>query len=174
MRRLKQIRFDLYDLFDFNKNNIRLSEIIIAYLNFQNINCILDLCDVIEFDKYVSKLKKSLENNFKKEKNFLVLEKFVKTVSRQTNQTLDNLIVSKATSKMIIEYMASDYMLLELFSAQKCINTLTQLITKRHKIVHKAADIDIKNWEVLAYTLAVIQFSSVLFKMYNFRKSSLK
>ena len=56
MKRLKQIRFNIYDLFDFNKNNIRLSEIIIAYLNFQNIDCILDFCDVIEFNKYVSKL----------------------------------------------------------------------------------------------------------------------
>jgi len=171
MKGVKQLKLNLSDLLNFERKNVKISEVVIEYLNFQNVECIVNFCNIIEFNKYASKLKKSIKNNLSKDDTTQLSKDFIKIVSKQRNQSFDNLKVSKMMSKTIIEYMASDHILLELFSAQKCMSTISQYVQKRHRIVHKAANVDVENWEVSAFTLAIIQFSTILFKMYQFRKN---
>ena len=70
--------------------------------------------------------------------------------------------------------MADDKILLSLYSADKCFNTISKMVKLRHEIVHRAKNIKIEHWEIWAYTMATFQFSNMFHRIYEIKLKELK
>lgn len=172
IKRIKQLKFNIKDLQNMQDKNVSIAENLVDYMNFQNMHYIYEFAQSIEFNKYSqivrSNLKKEGSDRSQEIKEILTL------IARQKNKRLDNLKISKAISKHIIEYMADDKILLDMYSADKCFNTISRMVKLRHGIIHRAKNVKIEHWEIWAYTMATFQFSNMFYRIYQVKIKELK
>ena len=128
-------------------------------------NYIYEFTKAIEFNKYSQLVRKTLNKKGDNKEKIKIL----KLISKQKNKDLDNLNVSKAINKLIVEDMADDRILLDLYSADRCFGTITKMIKSRHEVVHKAKEVKIEHWEIWAYTMATFQFANMFNRIYEFK-----
>jgi len=167
IKKIKQLKFNINDLQEMQNNNISIAGVLAEYMNFQNMAYIFEFAKSIEFNKYSQKVRKKL----KKEKNGNDnnMKRILTSISKHKNINSDNLKVSKAINKLIVEYLASDRILLHLYSADKCFNTIAKMVKLRHEVVHKAKDVKIEHWEIWAYTMAILQFANMFHRIYKIK-----
>ncbi|MFA5174311.1 MAG: hypothetical protein WC438_03970 [Candidatus Pacearchaeota archaeon] len=170
IKRIKKLKFNFNDLQEIQSKKISVAEILAENMNFQNMKYIYEFAKAIEFNKYSQKVKQSLNKTGENQD----INKSLGVISKQKNRGLDNLNVSKAINKLILEYMADDNILLKLYSADKCFNTIAQMVCLRHEVVHKAKNINIKHAEIWAYTMATFQFANMFHRIYEIKVKELK
>lgn len=167
IKRIKNLRFNFNDLKEMESKKISVVETLADNMNFQNIYYIYEFAQAIEFNKYSQIIKRNLNNENNKDH----LVKSMTFLSKQKNMNLNNLKISKAINKLIVEYMADDKVLLKIYSADKCFNTITKMISLRHKVVHEAKNIKITHEEIWAYTMATFQFANIFNRIYEIKIS---
>ena len=113
IKNIKQQKFNFNDLQEIQNNKISVADVLAEYMNFQNMNYIYEFAKSIEFNKYSQIIRKELgkERDSKKRD----IKEVLTSVSKQKNKNLDNLNVSKAITKLIVEDMADDKILLSLY-----------------------------------------------------------
>lgn len=171
IKKIKQLNFNFSDLHEMEEKNISVAEVLVSYMNFQNMKDIFEFTKAIEFNKYSQKVKKSLKPNKKNDEN---IKTILTAISEQKNKNLDNLKVSKAINKLIVEFMTNDKILLGLYSADKCFNTIRKMVELRHEIVHRTKEVKIEHWEIWAYTIATVQFANLFHRIYEIKVKELK
>lgn len=172
IKKIKQLKFNFNDLQEMQDNNISVADILAEYMNFQNMNYIYEFAKSIEFNKYSQIVRKDLKAE--KNSNNENIKAILTSISKQKNKSLDNLAVSKAINKLIVEYMADDKILLDLYSADKCFCTIAKMVKLRHEVVHKAKDVKIEHEEIWAYTMATFQFANMFHRIYEIKLKELK
>ncbi len=161
-KRFKSMRFGIKDLEEINKNKIKISEILVEEMNFQNMEDILFLCDLLKLEKNFEEIistKKDFE--FPKIKN-RIQDGRVKNFPKAEKELTRFILRSFGTVASIPKDM--DTLI-------RMLNTIKKMIILRHKIVHKAHVIKIENWESLAYTMSTFQLAYLLYESYKIEKT---
>lgn len=164
IKRIKQLKFNFDKLQEMENKNI--GDVLVEYMNFQNMDYIYDFAKSIEFNKYSQKIRQRLNKEGSDNKK---IQESLKLISKQKDKSLNNLNVSKAMNSVIVEYMVDDKILLNLYSADKCFNTIALMVHKRHEIVHKAKEMKIEHSEIWGYTMATFQFVNMFGRIYEFK-----
>lgn len=165
IKRIKNLKFNFNDLKEIQDKKSSVADVLAENMNFQNMNYIYEFTKAIEFNKYSQLVRKILNKKGDNKKKIKIL----KLISKQKNKDLDNLNVSKAINKLIVEDMVDDRILLDLYSADKCFGTIAKMIKSRHEVVHKAKKVNIEHWEIWAYTMAAFQFANMFNRIYEFK-----
>jgi len=163
-KKLGSVKADLKELAEINKNKIKLSEILAEEMNFQNIRDIVLLCDLLKIGKNFKKIS----SQKKKGK----LSQLKGKVPNLTQKHAPN--IEKKLTKFIIENFGADFALpKDQEKIIRMVNTVNKMIFLRHKIVHKAHQIKIDNWESWAYTLVTVQLAFFVNECYKIELKNL-
>jgi len=165
IKKIKNLKFNFKDLKEIQDKKSSVTDVLVENINFQNMNYIYEFAKAIEFNKYSQLVRKTLNKKGDNKERIKIL----KLISKQKNKNLDNLNVSKAINKLIVEYMADDKILLDLYSAEKCFGTIARMVSQRHLVVHKARNVKIKHEEIWAYTIGTFQFANMFNRIYEFK-----
>jgi len=162
-KKFNSIKANLEELDEINKNRIKTSEILAERMNFQNMEDITLLGDLLEIVKNFKKISSK-----KKKSKLSLLEKKIPIPLKKsaTNE--------KIMTKFILESFGMGRILPKKDKDLiKMVNTVRKMISLRHKIVHKAERIKIDNWESLAYTMATKQLAFFINECYKIKLSKL-
>jgi len=176
--KLKNLKLALLDLEKTKKEKIKISEIIVNELNFQNFNEILNLCSIIDFDKYYPQLIKKIHYGdvgfTKKESDEAMLNlkktefkklEWLKKQYEEKGNPLDDEEIAQAFFKSIIRIMYRGAKT----KKQELCKRIKMGIELRHKIVHRAADIKVPSVVAINYMLDIILFCAIIQEIYNIR-----
>ncbi len=173
--KIKGLKFDILDIVTINEKEINVSELISERLNFQNLKDIKAFCNLIEFDHYFKAINAEIKRGeigrlaLPRVQSKKSMEEFVKMIAREKNKSLKNLKISHALTLTIIKYM---YQKMDL-DKEKIFGTIEMGIWIRHKIVHKAVDINIKDWQVFSFLMATIQLCAIVQEIFNIKKEEI-
>jgi len=169
IKKIKQLKFNFNELQEMQDNKTLVGDVLAECMNFQNMSYIYDFAKSIEFNKYSEKVRKDL----KKSRENRDIKATLRLISKQKGN-LDSLRMSKAINKLIVEYMADDKILLDLYSADKCFITINLMVQIRHEVVHKAKNVKIGHGEIWSYTMATFQFANMFHRIYEIKVKELK
>lgn len=164
-KRLSQIKTNLEELEDITKSKIRISEILVEEMNFQNIKDIVLFCDLLKIGKNFKKISSS-----KKKSKISQLRGNIPDITKKHSPNIE-----KKMTKFIIENFGADFALpKDQEKVIRMVNTINKMISLRHKIIHKSHYVKIDNWESLAYTMATVQLAFFVNECYKTELKRLK
>ncbi|HEA46599.1 MAG TPA: hypothetical protein ENH99_02350 [Candidatus Pacearchaeota archaeon] len=160
LKKINSLKFKIEDIKEIKENKIKLSEIIIVEMNFQNFRDIAWLGDAL-----------NIIRNFKiiatkKTKKF----HFPNLIKKKSGKSFE-----KELTRFIIRNFGAGFILpRDDDKFARMINTVQKMIYLRHKIVHKAKLEKMDNWESLAYSMATVQLAFFINESYKLEKNKLK
>lgn len=157
VKNINSVKANIEELYKIDCNKIKISEILVEEMNFQNMKDIVLLCDLLKIGKNFKKIPKQAGERFPKLKG---------NIANLTKKHSPN--IEKKMTKFIINNFGANFALPK--NQEKLIrmvNTIKKMISLRHKIVHKAHQIKIDNWESFAYTMATVQLAFFVNECYK-------
>src|SRR3989344_2838042 len=153
IKRLKEVRYNLEELFIIEDHNLKLSELIASEMNFQNYENIQIFCNLIEFDKYYVLLSK--EYNGKAivdafEKSLKKLEDHVSKYRKNKGIKYDALL-----GKVIVKCLQKQAINLD---SKAMMSTIRHTIEMRNNFVHKVIG---PEYPYKEYRIAIIMLISL-------------
>jgi hypothetical protein len=149
IKQLKNLSFNMKELEFVRKENIKLSEIVCNYINFQNFDNMKQALSIINLDK---KFRKKIENKsnimpppemrIKKSSSKKEIED---TISEWANEFFKQFAKNKKT-----------------FNIEQLYSSLRFLLKVRHLIVHQNIKFKIDQDEILQFTSALYEFVMIL------------
>ncbi|MBU0963065.1 MAG: hypothetical protein KKD48_04140 [Nanoarchaeota archaeon] len=164
-KNFNSVKANIDELQEINKNKIKISEIMVEEMNFQNIKDIVLLCDLLKIGKNFKNLP-TQETNIR-------LSKLRGKIPDPRKKHSPN--IEKKMTKFIIENFGANFALpKEQEKLVRMVNTVNKMIFLRHKIVHKAQLVKIDNWESLVYTMATVQLAFIINECYKVELKKIK
>ncbi len=165
VKNLKSVKANVDELQEIKKNNIKLSEILVEEMNFQNIKDIILLCDLLKIVKNFKNLPRQKKNN-----ELLKLKGDLPNPRKKHSPNIE-----KQMTKFIINNFGADFALpKDQEKLIRTVNTVYKMILLRHKIVHKAHLVKIDNWESFAYTMTTVQLAFIVNECYKIELRKIK
>ncbi len=153
LNKINHLKFSLEEIQDMNKNKIKLSEVIAEEMRFQN-------------PKDMSWLWVSLGTH----KNFKLIIKNSSKFNFPDSLKKGVIPSQKEILKFMMKNFRAEFALPKTIEKFKRMdNTVRQMISLRHKIVHKAHTIKMKNVEAFGYTMATIQLAFFINEAYKLK-----
>ena len=151
IKKLKNIRFSIEDLSFIESEDIKMSELISQYINFQNLKEILEVFSLIDIDNRLdAKMKHKddvmpsmpvkLKSMFKKSYKGIG-EPLTKVEGKYLNELHKNFVLHRKT-----------------FTRLNIYHEIYNLLATRHKIIHNNIDLTISQEYITLKTLAVYEF----------------
>jgi hypothetical protein len=157
-KNLNSIKMNLDELKKINDNKIKLSEILAEEMNFQNINDIVLLCDLLKIEKNFRKISSQ-----KRKTKLPVFKGKMPPLRKDISSTAE-----KTIAKFVVENFGNNFALpKDQEKLIRTINTVHKMISLRHKIVHKGHVVKIDNWESFAYTMVTVQLAFFVSECYK-------
>ena len=153
-------KVNLKDLERINENKIKLSEILAEKMNFQNAKDIRILLKCLDLDDNYKLIPK-------KDKGFNLIGINEGDSKKAIGKKLEKNFLKWIVGRMG-EISKKDEDFLKMFG------TVQKMILIRHKIIHKAQVIKIKNWESWAYSMATAQLGYVVYTLSNLKEINKK
>lgn len=157
LEKIVSLGFNERELLWIKKNKIKLSDILLEELSFQNAK------DIFWFGDLLNVVKHFKEIATKKTEKIYFKELIKKKKGRNLTKSATKLIIRAFGTDFALPKKNKDFI--------KIINTLQKMIYLRHKIVHKTKNYKISNWESLAYSMATVQFAFFIYQSYLIEKS---
>ena len=156
-KNFNSIKANIDELQKISNNKIKISEILVEEMKFQNIKDIVLLCDLLKIGKNFNNLSKQESNGLSELKG-----KIPNPIKKHSPN------IEKKMTKFIIENFGTNFALpKDQEKLIRMVNTVNKMISLRHKIVHKAHQIKIDNWESWAYTMATVQLAFFVNECYK-------
>ena len=143
IKKIKDAKFTIEDIEFIKNKDIKLSELISEYINFQNFEELISAFSLININKNVEEKLKSKDDLMP-----LPDSKLLKK--------------SKSGGDVINEFFKQFVKHKKLFDKRKLYSQINLLLRARHKIIHNNIDIKIEQEDVVLMTAAVYEFVIIL------------
>lgn len=153
LKKLKEIKFTL-DEIEFIKNkDIKLSELVCEYINFQNFENMMNIFSIINLDKKIEE-EINEKDNIMPPPNLAFLKN------------------AKDGVEYVNEFFKQFALHKKMFNKTQLYKQINLLLTARHKIIHNNIDIAIAQEDIYTMTAAIYEFVILLDRiLQNVRES---
>ena len=143
LRKLKEVKFTIEEIEFIRNKNIKLSELVCEYINFQNFGEMISSFSVID-------LNKKIEEKINQKDNIMSLP--------------DSTLLKKAKdgAEIVNEFLKKFALHKKMFNKSQLYKQINLLLTARHKIIHNNIDIAITQEDIYVMTAAVYEFVILL------------
>jgi len=163
-KEIKGIKANLDEISEINKHKIKLSEILAEEMNFQNINDIISLCELLKVSKNYKKISlRRREIEFSK---LDVLKNPSKKMSKENEKKLTKFVMDEVGRGSALPKNDKAFI--------RIVYVLKKMILLRNKIVHKNMIIKMKSWETLVYAVVSLQIAYLISESYKIELKKVK
>lgn len=149
IKQIRDIQFNLKDVEYICQKNIKISEIICNYINFQNFNQMIQAFSIINIDKEIGRKIKNKSNVMPPPEMMMKKtsskEEIEEIVSNHMNEFFKQFVKNKRT-----------------FNLKQLYSSLKFLLQVRHLIVHENIKFKIDQDEILHFISAIYEFVMLL------------
>ena len=143
LRKLKEVKFTIEEIEFIRNKNIKLSELVCEYINFQNFGDMMGSFSIIDLDK-------KIEEKINQKDDIMPLPDSILTKK------------TKNGAEIVNEFFKQFALHKKMFNKSKLYKQINILLLARHKIVHKNVDISIAQEEINTMTAVVYEFVILL------------
>lgn len=143
LRKLKEVKFTIDEIEFIRNKDIKLSELVCEYINFQNFGEMMNSFSIIELDK-------KLDEKIDEKDDIMPLPD-----STLLKKSKDGAEIANEFFKQFVTHK-------KLFNKSQLYKQINLLLKARHKIIHNNIDIAITQEDVYSMTAAVYEFVMLL------------
>ena len=143
LKKLKEVKFTIEEIEFIRNKDIKLSELVCEYINFQNFGNMMNAFSIIDLDK-------KIEEKIRQKDDIMPLpdSKLLKK--------------SKEGAEIVNEFFKQFAIHKKMFNKSQLYKQINLLLQARHKIIHNNIDIAITQEDIYTMTAAIYEFIVLL------------